>query len=124
MTLMPRPRLFDASLLICQIVTFKSIPIFYMVLKYMQTPKNSYLDKLINLITNFLEYFKINPSQYHYVNFINLVTHYQFLIFTSTRSFFLFISLYIIPSYYSWCLFAVILFTFNEEIHSYNTIVL
>jgi len=42
------------------------------------------------------------------VNFINLITHYQFLTFTSTSSFFLFISLYIIPSYYPRCLFTVI----------------
>ena len=58
---------------------------------------------------------------HHCVNFINLITHYQFLTFTSNSSFFLFISLYIIPSYYPRCLFTVIFFTFNEEIHSYNT---
>ena len=30
----------------------------------------------------------MNPSQRHFVNFINLVTHYQFLTFTSASSFF------------------------------------
>jgi len=46
--------------------------------KWRASEHSTAADSDLNLITNFLEYFKIEPTQHHCVNFINLITHCQF----------------------------------------------